>query len=284
MAPRQRKGTAPQTTGGGNGMFYGVLGVIAVAGLVAIGYAILGNGGGTAATELVDLDIESTRELYDQAVPIRLGAEDAPVKIVEFADFQCPGCGAFSLQVRPRILPYIESGLAQLIYYDYPLGGSYVHSFLAARAARCAGEQGATTGGGDTYWAYHDKVFSEQSRWTREQDVVDELIEYGAQIGLDEGELASCIRSDRYADVVTANRILGEQLGVASTPTVLVNNQRIGGRTISDMGDNLIRVLEQTRAEQAGMPDAGAEAGADEDAGGDAGAGDAATGESARDG
>lgn len=259
MAQRQRKGTAPQTTGGGNGVFYGVLGVIAVAGLVAIGYAILGNGGGTAATELVDLDIESTRQLYDQATPVRLGAEDAPVKIVEFADFQCPGCAAFSLQVRPRIMPYVESGLAQLIFYDFPLGGSHIHSFLAARAARCAGEQvGAPVGEAGPYWTYHDKVFAEQSRWARERDVVDDFIGYGAEVGLDEGELASCIRSDRYADVVTANRYLGEQLGVASTPTILVNNQRIGGRTISDMGDNLVQVLERARSEQAGSAPAGA--------------------------
>jgi protein-disulfide isomerase len=229
-------------------VFYGVLGVIVVAGLVAIGYAMFGNGGGSAATELVELDIESTQELYEQATPVQLGAEDAPVKIVEFADFQCPGCGAFSLQVRPRIMPYIESGLAQLAFYDFPLGGNYVHSFLAARAARCGGAQElTTTEPGGAYWAYHDKLFAEQASWSRERDVVDHFIRYGGEIGLDEGELASCIRSDRYADVVTANRVLGEQLGVSSTPTVLVNNQRVGGRSIQDMSDNLVAVLEQAR-------------------------------------
>ena len=264
MAQRQRKGTAPQTTGG-NGMFYGVLGVIAVAGLVAIGYALFGGGaGGTAATEPVELDVENTRELYDQATPIRLGDESAPVKIVEFADFQCPGCGAFSLQVRPRVMPYIDSGLAQLIYYDFPLGGSHIHSFLAARATRCATEQPAPSGEGENaYWAYHDKLYAEQANWSREQDVVDDFIAYGAEIGLDEDQLASCIRSDRFADVVTANRFLGEQLGVSSTPTVLVNNQRVGGRSIADMGDNLVRLLEQARQQHEGAsgPESSAEAG-----------------------
>jgi protein-disulfide isomerase len=232
-------------------MFYGVLGVIAIAGLVAIGVAMFGGPGGTAATDLVELNVESTRELYDQATPIRLGQEDAPVKIVEFADFQCPGCGAFSLQVRPRVMPYIDSGLAQLIYYDYPLGGSHVHSFLAARSARCAAEQpDPATGTGSAYWTYHDKLYAEQVSWSRERDVVDEFIDYGQQVGLDADELASCIRSDKYADVVTANRVLGEQLGVAATPTVLVNNQRVGGRSIQDMGDNLVQLIEEARAQQ----------------------------------
>jgi protein-disulfide isomerase len=249
VAQSQRKGKQ----GGGNKAFYVVLGVIGILGVMAIGYATVGSGG-SAATEPISMELSSVRELYDQATPVTLGPPDAPVKVVEFADFQCPGCGAFSLQVRPRVKPYIESGVAQLVYYDFPLGGSHVHSFLAARAARCGGEQALPPGANaeNAYWLYHDKLYAEQATWSRERDVVDEFIDYGEEIGLDGDALASCIRSDRFADVVTANRMLGQQLGVSSTPTVLVNNRRVPGSTIQAMGDNLVQMLEEARQARTG--------------------------------
>lgn len=239
MAQRQRKGTPPRESGG-NTMFYIVLGVIALGGILAIAYA-LGGGSGGAATEMVEMDASDAQALYAQATPVRMGEEDAPVKIVEFADYQCPGCGAFALQVKPRIMPYIENGDAQFIYYDFPLGGAHVHAFLAARAARCAGEQ-------DAYWTYHDKLYQEQARWSGQQSVVDEFVEYAGQVGLDIDTFESCLRSDRFAEAVTANRLLGEQLGVRSTPTILVNNRQIGGTSIQQIGNNLIDVIEEISA------------------------------------
>ena len=228
-------------------MFYVVLGVIAVGGIIAIAYALSGGGGGgTAATEPVDLQAATAQEIYEQATPILLGQESAPVKIVEFADFQCPGCAAFSLQVKPQLTPYIERGDAQLVYYDFPLGGSHVHSFLAARAARCAGDQQLE--GRNPYWAMHDKLYQEQPSWSPRQNVTDDFVGYAEEIGLDRRAFDRCLRSDRFADVVSANRLLGERLGVMSTPTVLVNNRQISGRTIQEMGNQLIRVMEEITA------------------------------------
>lgn len=264
MAQRQRKGTPG--AGGGNRAFYVVLGVIALGGVLAIAYALMG-GGGEAATEPVELNIADARTLYEQATPIRKGSPDAPVKVVEFADFQCPGCGEFSLRGRPRIEPYIESGLAELIYYDFPLGGSHVHSFLAARAARCAAEQPAP--GGDeenAYWVYHDKLYQEQGNWSGKRSVTDDFVTYAEEVGLDVRDFERCLRSDRFADVVTANRMVGEQLGVRGTPTVLVNNQRIGGNYISEMVDGVVEALEAASAE-AGMEPAESAAGAEAPAG-----------------
>lgn len=248
MAQRQRKGMPAKESGGGNTMFYIVLGVIALGGILAIVYALTGGSGG-AATEMVQLDETDVQALYAQATPIRMGEEEAPVKIVEFADYQCPGCGAFALQVKPRIMPYIESGVAQFIYYDFPLGGGHVHAFLAARAARCAGEQELDAGTGqDAYWTYHDKLYQEQQSWSSQQSVVGDYVDYAEEVGLQREEFENCLRSDRHAEVVTANRLLGDQLGVRSTPTILVNNRQVGGNSIQNIGDNLIEMIEEIRS------------------------------------
>ena len=226
MAQNQRKGKQNQ---GGNTAFYGVLGVIAVAGIVAIGYAFMGSGG-TAATELVEIDMSSARALYEQATPVRLGPEDAPVTVVEFGDFQCPGCGDFSLRVRPTLVErYVSTGQVKFVFYDFPLVSIHDNAVLAARAARCgmdAAPEGMSES--DAYWAMHDKLFEEQRTWAYKQgSVTGDFVDYAGEIGLDEGAYRSCLNSDKYADVVTANRRLGDQLRIRSTPTVLVNNRRV---------------------------------------------------------
>lgn len=260
MAQRQRKGNARKKAGG-NTMFYAVLIVIALGGAIAIGYALMGSGGGgTASTELIDLDIPNAQTLYDQAQPIRLGDPDAPVKIIEFGDFQCPGCGDFSLHVRPFIVDqYVKDGTVQFTYYDFPLVSIHDHAVLAARASRCAGEQelarppeleGIPGEVNAAYWVYHDKLFEEQGRWAYSQgSVVNDFVDYAGEVGLDEGAFRQCVRSDRYADVVSANYMLAEQLRLTGTPTVIVNNQRVDNWRPQALAE----IIEQARGNAGGQ-------------------------------
>jgi protein-disulfide isomerase len=255
VAQRQRKGKPART---GNGAFYGVLGVIALGGVIAIGYALMGSDS-SAATELVELDVESARALYERATPITMGSSDAPVKVREFGDFQCPGCGTFSLNVRPSTVdPYVENGQVQFIFYDFPLVETHVHAFLAARAARCAGDQPAPSGAQGppaaeqgAYWAYHDLLFEKQQEWAYQQgSVVDEFVGYAEELGIDADAFEQCLESDRHADVVTANRRLGEQLGVRGTPTVLVNARNLGAPRTIDLSQAIESALGTQTDEQ----------------------------------
>jgi protein-disulfide isomerase len=252
VAQSKRKGQPAGRGSGGVGgsqtAFYVVLGVIALVGIGAIFYAVRGgSGGGDAAMEPVAVDFADSRELYERATPKRIGSDDAPVKIVVFSDFMCGGCAAFSLRERPKIMPWIERGEAQYIAYDFPLGGRFVHGFIASRAARCAGDQPMDgTVDGTAYWPYQDRLYSYQASWSGQRDVLDTFVGYAGEIGLDQRAFEQCLRSDRHADVVTANRMVGDQLGVNSTPTVLVNNRRVSGQTIDQMGDQVIRILQET--------------------------------------
>jgi protein-disulfide isomerase len=237
--------------GGGQGVFYAVLAVIAVAGVAAIVYAVVGGGTGTMVTEPVELDIADVRELHDRATPKRLGEDAAPNRVVVFSDYMCGGCAAFGLQERQRIMPWIERGDVQYIAYDFPLGGNFVHSFLAARAARCAGEQSvAGSLDGTGFWPYNDVLYQQQGEWASQRAVDDTFLGYARDIGLDERDFEQCLRSDRHAETVTANQMIGQQLGVNSTPTVLVNNRRISGGNIREMGNEVLRLLEESAAGQ----------------------------------
>lgn len=238
MAAQKRTNTGSSMRG-----FYIVLAVVAVGGLVALGSAVLGGGGG-AATKFVELEgVEDARRLYEMAEPVVLGDPSAPVKIVEFGDYQCPGCAAFATRVKPALKAwYLDTGKAQFIYYDYPLTEIHPHAVLAARAARCAGDQ-------DRFWDYHDVLYARQSSWAFSRTAPTALFaEYAAELGLDRGAFDACVNSDEHVNVVTANRRLGEQLGVNATPTLIIDNRRVANPLDIELVSSVIEESLQAEA------------------------------------
>ncbi len=195
---------------------YIVLGAVAVIGIGAVAYSVGSGSGGAVSAPIVVEGLDDINRLVEMAQGMTKGDPNATVSIIEFGDFQCPACQQFATQVKPQVeLALIESGKAKFIYYDWPIIEAHQHAFLAARAARCAGDQGK-------YWEYHDNLFRNQSRWATVTNAEGTFMEYASSLGLDDGEFGSCLRSDRHADVVTANMELGMQLGVRGTPTIIV--------------------------------------------------------------
>lgn len=196
---------------------YVILGAVAVIGVGAVGYSV-GRGSGSAATQPVEIEgiREDMQRLAQLAQGEAKGDEDAPVTIIEFGDYQCPGCGLFAQQVKPQIeLSLVETGKAQFVFYDFPLVGMHPNSFIAARAARCAADQ-------DRFWDYHDNLFRNQTRWSTLANPIGLLEEYARTLDMDDDAFADCLNSDRHAELVTANMQLGEVMGVGGTPTLFV--------------------------------------------------------------
>ncbi len=221
--------------------FYWLLGLLAVAGIAAIAWIVLQGRAGDAALEPVDIpSAQDPQTLVAKAEGVTIGNDGAPVKMLVFSDYQCPYCGEFAAQIEPVLRKeFVDSGKLQFVYYDFPLGGSHRHSFLAARAARCAGDQ-------DKFWQYHDMLFGKQSEWSFEAGVpVREFLTYAEELALDRSSFDSCLKSDKYQDVVSANRLLGERLGVNATPTIFVNGRRIEGRTMLELLNTLRETIKR---------------------------------------
>lgn len=221
MSRSERRREARQADSGSNTLYY-VLGAVAVIGIGVVAYSAGSSAFSSAATEPVELTFESNEELAALAQGVSRGDADAPVTIVEFGDYQCPACGSFALQYKPGIdQALVETGEAEFVFYDFPIVSGHPNAFLAARAARCAGDQGA-------YWEYHDQLFRNQARWSTATMPTSAFEDYAADVGIDEDEFAGCLNSDRFADVVTANLELGRRMGVGATPTMLLN---VNGQT-----------------------------------------------------
>lgn len=135
------------------------------------------------------------------------GASSASIAIIEYTDFQCPFCGIFVHQTYTQILAdYVDTGRVRFIYRDLP---SAMHPFAmsAARAARCAEEQGK-------FWQMHDSLFADQNALA-----YNSLVDRGPKLGLDVVKYNQCISSNKYADAIQNNIKQAKKIGILGTPT-----------------------------------------------------------------
>ena len=197
--------------------FYYIFGAVAVIGIGVVGFNVGNSMLSSAVTAPVELDLADDGALIELAQGVTLGDPEAQVTVVEFGDYQCPGCGAFALSVKPQLEgTLVASGEVKFVYYDFPLISIHPNAFLAARAARCSGEQ-------DSYWEYHETLFRNQSRWAAATMPASAFEDYAEEVGMDGAAFEVCLNSEKYADVVTANMELGARMQVNGTPTVMVN-------------------------------------------------------------
>jgi protein-disulfide isomerase len=146
------------------------------------------------------------------------GDGNAPVAIIEYADFECPYCGEYEREVYPQLSrDYIETGKVKYFYRDMPLP-IHSHSMIAARAARCAGEQGK-------FWEMHDSLFAKQNA-IRDVDMPGRAQE----LGLDGRKFSECLSSDRYTDELKRSANEAQKMGVDGTPGFFIGTAGPDGK------------------------------------------------------
>lgn len=149
-----------------------------------------------------------------------LGSLDAPVKIVEFGDFQCPFCRRFTLDTEPSLRKnYIDTGKVRLVFKQF-IGHTLTEK--TAEAAECANDQGK-------YWEYHDKLFETQDAWQYRRNLDGELISYAEELGLNSTLFKECLDSGIFKDVAKKEMREARNSGVSGTPTFFINGKRAVG-------------------------------------------------------
>ena len=206
--------------------FYWLLGAVAVLGMGIVGYAVTSRSAGSTVSQPIGVaGLDDPGILMSLARGVEKGNAQAPITIIEFGDFQCPVCSEFERLVKPFIeAEFVNTGRAKFVFYDFPLS-IHPNAFLAARAAHCAEDQ-------EKFWEYHDNLFLNQSEWAPVPSPAGMFEEYAESVGLERGAFGSCLRSDRHADLVTANMALATQLQAPGTPTILVAQGRGVGRRV----------------------------------------------------
>ncbi len=174
--------------------------------------------------------LESLKDKYEVATylePVRVevaaaqheapsfGPDDAPVRVVEFSDFECPFCS--------RVVPTIEQiketygDKVRIEFRQFPLHSIHPNAQKAAEASLCAAEQGK-------FWEMHDAMFAQQRALG-----VEQLKEKAASLELDAEEFGQCLDSGRFAEAVTADLRAGSAAGVSGTPAFFINGRPLSG-------------------------------------------------------
>ena len=145
-----------------------------------------------------------------------LGRDDAPVTVVEFADYQCPFCRKFHSDTFAEIKKnYIDTGKVRYVSRDLPLD-FHPNAPGAAVAARCAGEQ-------HKFWEMRDMMVVNAADLT-----TPSLIKYGQQINLDMTAFGLCLNDKKYTAAIQKDVADANTLGISGTPSFVV------GKTAKD--------------------------------------------------
>jgi protein-disulfide isomerase len=176
---------------------------------------------GTAVPTQVEI-ISPTDRPHPEANANTMGDPKAPVKITEYADFQCPFCVKYWQETEPQIITtYVATGK---VFYEYRSVGAFIgsDSASAAEAAYCAGDQGK-------FWEYHDLLFS---NWTGENVgdfSSDKLSQYAAAAGLDANKFDDCLSRGVHAGQIEQDVTDAKADGIRATPSFLINGKLVEG-------------------------------------------------------
>jgi len=138
----------------------------------------------------------------------------APVKVVEFLDYQCPFCAATNPALEEALRSY--PGKVQLILRNMPLS-FHPDSMLAHQAALAAGEQGR-------FWEMHALLYANQKRLKPE-----DLIDYARRLNLNVALFQDRLKTGYYKPAIEKDLAAAEQLRVEGTPTFFINGERLEG-------------------------------------------------------
>ena len=142
------------------------------------------------------------------------GAPNAPVLLIEFADYECPYCQKISADLKKLEGEYL--GKVLFAFKDYPLP-MHKRAQKASEAARCAGLQ-------DKYWEYHDLLFEKGSGLE-----ISQLKEYARTLKLDTAKFDQCLDFGETTAAVKKDQEQGQKLGLTGTPSFFVNGHFFSG-------------------------------------------------------
>jgi protein-disulfide isomerase len=170
------------------------------------------------SAQKVRVTYEPYRLHFDLAKAPSRGPSNAPVTVVEFADFQCPFCRNTVPTMKQVEEKYGDR--VRVVYKQFPLPNLHPYALKAAEASLCAEEQ-------SKFWEMHDAMFADQNKLA-----VSDLKKTARRLGLDGKAFDSCLDSGRYVEQVQNEQKEGQRAGVNGTPALYVNGRYVEGGSV----------------------------------------------------
>lgn len=149
-----------------------------------------------------------------------MGSTTPKVTLLEYGDFQCPGCGA----MYPVIKDAVEKtkDVVQFQFRNYPLTSIHNKAQVSSRAAEAAGRQGK-------YWEMHDLLYASQADWSQDTtfSFPGRLDGYAKQILLNVDQFDRDLRDTSVDDQIDKDVAAGNVINLQGTPTILINGKEV---------------------------------------------------------
>lgn len=190
-------------------------------------------------TPAADVDVDAgTGALSDMS----LGADDAPVTVIEYASTTCPHCATFHATVFPAIKEkYVDTGKVRFIFREFPTAPANL-SIAGSMLARCAADKGGT----DAYFLVLETLFQTQRTWIGSATPRAELLKIAAQANMNEADFDACVKRQELLDYLNENIKEGsEKYNVSSTPSFVVNGQTRHFSSVDDFSKALDAAIEE---------------------------------------
>jgi protein-disulfide isomerase len=210
---------APRSTGPSMLLISSVAVVIGIVAIVAL-VALSGGLGGNEVQAVSKPDVPAPAQ--ELRVGRSLGDPGAPVKVDAFEDPQCPACGLFTERIEPLLVAGpVAQGKVFFTYKDFPfLGPESFDASVAMRAAEALDGK---------FWDYHQLVFHNQEGENGGAFSLDRLADMAELVGLDRAAFVAEMEDPAHLAAVNAELEEGRQLGVNSTPSLIVNGEIMRG-------------------------------------------------------
>ncbi len=159
---------------------------------------------------------EDASTLVDRADRARVrGSDNAPIRVIEVSDFECPYCARFNRETFPALdSMYIEPGVVQYIWIGFPNPG-HPRAWSAIEAGFCAAAAGK-------FWPMHDLLFANQPAWQNAPDATPLFSSYATSLGIDRESFEACILGDRVAPLQVRDLESVLRAGIQQTPFFIV--------------------------------------------------------------
>lgn len=174
------------------------------------------------------------------------GNPNAPIKVIEYSDYDCPFCKQFDTTMNQIMKDYGVTGKVAWVYRQMPLAQLHPNAPKISEASLCVQE----LGGNDAFWKFSDTIF--ESREVNEKTNMTRLPEYAEKAGVKRADFTKCFDSGKYKDAVDKSLAEGAAAGAQGTPysIVVVGDQQavINGAqpypVVKQIIDNLVKQLD----------------------------------------
>lgn len=184
------------------------------------GLVVLSNQNKIDISKIDPFTIQPARASSGNIADHVFGKADSKVVLIEYGDYQCPGCGS----VYPTLKTLSEKYQQQIafVFRNFPLTTLHPNALAAAATAEAAGLQGK-------FWQMHNQLYETQSSW--EGASIDERTatfkDYASQLGLNVDTYNKDLAGNAINQKISFDQALGKKINITGTPSIYLDGKAV---------------------------------------------------------